>query len=61
VAYILKEFESDDSTFSEFCAGVRSFQLYSGDIAKQYEQEAGMARLFLGHELRRVREWAQLE
>ena len=60
-AYVLKEFESDDSTFSEFCAGVHNLQLYSGDIAGQHEKEAGMARLFLRHELRRVREWAQSE
>jgi len=60
-AFVLKEFESDDSMFAEFCAGVHSLQLYSGDIARQHEQEAETARLFFRHELRRVREWAQSE
>ena len=60
-AYVLEEFEADDSTFSEFCAGVHSFQLYSGDIARQHEQDAVIARAFLSHRLRRVRQWAQSE
>lgn len=59
--YVLKEFESDDLVFAEFCSGTHNLQLYSGDIAKQHEKEAATARLFLQHELRRVREWAQAE
>lgn len=56
--FVLTRFEDDDWTFSEFCAGVHSFQTYTGDIARQHEQEAELARRFLGHQARRVREWA---
>jgi hypothetical protein len=59
--YVLREFENDDRTFNEFCAGVHSFQMYAGDIAATKEREADMAKLFLAHPLRRVRDWAQLE
>jgi len=59
--FVLKTFEDDDRTFYEFCAGVRSFQLYSGDIAAQHEKEAEIARKFLNHPLRRIRKWAQIE
>ena len=59
--YVLREFETDDRTFNEFCAGVHSFQMYAGDIAATKEREADVAKLFLDHPLRRVREWARLE
>jgi len=59
--FVLKTFEDDDRTFSEFCVGVHGFQFYSGDIAAQHEKEAETARRFLDHRLRRVREWANLE
>jgi hypothetical protein len=59
--YVLRVYESDDRTFNEFCAGVHSFQMYTGDIAGTREREADEAKLFLDHPLRRVREWAQFE
>jgi hypothetical protein len=59
--FVLRQFESDDHTFSEFCAGIHSFQMYAGDIAAAKEREANEAKQFLDHPLRRVREWAQLE
>ena len=59
--YVLKTFEDDDWTFDEFCAGVHSFQTYTGDIAGQHEREAQTARRFLNHGVKRVREWAQRE
>jgi len=59
--FLLKRFEDDDRTFREFCAGVHSLQMYSGDIAAQHEKEAEIARRFLNHDLPRVREWAELE
>jgi len=59
--FVLETFEDDDQTFREFCAGVHGLQLYSGDIAAQHEKEAEVARKFLDHPLRRVREWAQIE
>lgn len=59
--YVLKTFEDDEETFQAFCAGTHSFQLYSGDIAVQHEKEGEVARRFLNHPLRRIREWAELE
>jgi len=60
-AWVLTEFEEDDRVFKEFTAGVHSFQIYSGDIAAQHETEAAVARDFLDHPLRRIREWAEME
>ena len=59
--WLLSSFEDDDRTFREFCAGVHSLQVYSGDIAGQHEAEAAAARKFLNHPIRRIREWAVLE
>lgn len=60
-AWVLSTFEGDDRTFREFCLGVHSLQWYVGDIAAQHEAEAEVARRFLDHELRRIREWAAYE
>jgi hypothetical protein len=59
--YVLREFDSDDRTFSEFVAGVHSFQSYVGSIATARASEAEVARTFLSHPLRRVRQWAEIE
>ena len=59
--WVLETFEDDKRTFREFCAGLHNLELYSGDIAAQHEAEAVLARKFLQHRLRRVREWAALE
>jgi hypothetical protein len=59
--FLLSTFEEDDRTFREFCAGVHSMQLYMGDIAAEHEREAEVARQFLDHPLRRIREWAVYE
>lgn len=59
--YVLSRFEDDRLTFSEFCAGTHSLQVYRGDIASQREQEADRVAPFLRHKLRRIREWAQYE
>jgi hypothetical protein len=60
-AWVLSRFEKDDRVFSEFCAGVHSFQTYTGDIAAAHSTEAESARKFLGHPLPRIRQWAQIE
>jgi hypothetical protein len=60
-AWMLSKFENDDRVFAEFCAGVHSFQGYTGDISRAHELEAEMARRFLNHPLRRIRQWAQVE
>jgi hypothetical protein len=59
--YVLSKFDEDKRVFNEFVAGVHSLQSYMGDIAGQKQQEADMAKQFLRHPLRRVREWAQIE
>lgn len=59
--FVLTEFEADDWTFNEFCMGVHSLQMYSGDIAGQHDAEAAMAERFLDHPIRRIREWAHAE
>ena len=60
-AFVLKQFEQSDSMFREFCAGVFSNRGYSGDITGQLQQEGEVARKFIGHHLRRIREWAKFE
>ena len=59
--FVLSRFEDDDEVFQEFLAGTHAGQVYSGDIPAQHEEEAETARRFLGHPLRRVREWAVAE
>jgi hypothetical protein len=59
--FVLSRFEEDDEVFREFVAGTHTGQVYTGDIPAQHEQEAEAARRFLGHALRRVREWAAAE
>jgi hypothetical protein len=59
--WVLSRFEDDDRVFVEFCAGVHSFQMYTGNIAAIHESEAEIARKFFGHQLRRIDEWARIE
>jgi hypothetical protein len=59
--FVLEEYESDDEILRNFCAGLHSLQLYSGDIAAAHEKEAAIARRFLTHRLPRVRQWAEQE
>jgi hypothetical protein len=59
--YVLSHFEQDDRVFREFVAGVHSLEMYSGDIVGQHEREAEVARKFMDHPLRRIREWAVIE
>jgi hypothetical protein len=60
-AFVLERFEDENDVFDEFCAGTHHLQLYMGDIAALKRAEAGPARAFLNHPLRRVREWAARE
>lgn len=60
-AQVLTTYQDDDRVFREFLAGCHSFQMYGGDIAAQHKKEADLARQFLNHPLRRIREWAQHE
>jgi CRISPR/Cas system-associated exonuclease Cas4 (RecB family) len=47
--------------FSEFCAGVHSWQTYWGDIAAAKEKEAKVAEKFLTYPLPAVQKWADVE
>jgi hypothetical protein len=59
--FVLSRFEDEDEVFRKFLAGTHAGQVYSGDIPAEHEEEAENARRFLGHPLRRVREWAAAE
>jgi hypothetical protein len=59
--YILEAFEDDNDVFNGFVWGVHANQGYSGDIASQHDKEAEIARKFLNHSSKRIREWAQME
>ena len=56
--YVMARFEQDDRVYREFLAGTYS-RSHSGDIAAQVEQEGEEVRPFLGHPLRRIRQWAE--
>jgi hypothetical protein len=56
--YVMDNFGHDDRVYREFFAGTFS-RSHSGDIAAQLEQEGEEVRPFLGHPLRRIREWAK--
>lgn len=60
-AFLLTHFENDERVFHEFVAGVNNMKFYEGDIAAEHDREARLARQFLNHPLRRVREWADLQ
>ncbi|MEM9272690.1 MAG: hypothetical protein AAGA80_06965 [Cyanobacteria bacterium P01_F01_bin.143] len=56
--FVLSEFEDDEDVFRKFCISSHNLQMYSGDIALQKTKEAEIARDFLDHPLKRIREWA---
>lgn len=56
--FVLETFEDDDLTFAEFRAGTSSSRGLVGNFAAQLNAEAEMAKPFLSHHLRRIREWA---
>lgn len=58
---VLTRFGDDETVFQEFCIGLHSGQVYSGDIAAAHEQEARVAERFLNHELPVIRKWAAAE
>jgi hypothetical protein len=57
--FVLDRYGQDDRVFQEFCAGAASHGIRSGDIAGQYDQDAEVARHFLTHRCRAIREWAR--
>lgn len=59
--YVLERFEPDERVYKEFCLGVGSFEPMFGDISGKREHDAETAKKFLGHRLRRIRQWAARE
>lgn len=59
--FVLTEFEDDERTFSEFVAGVHSYQGYKGSYSEARQKEAQEARTFLSDVSKRIRQWAALE
>ncbi len=59
--FVLTTFEDDDRTFSEFVAGVHSYQGYWGSYSEARQKEALQAKAFLNDGSRRIRQWAVLE
>ena len=55
-AFVLEQFADDDQVFNEFFAGSRSTRSYQADVATRFDQEVEVARHFLNHRSRRVRE-----
>lgn len=59
--YVLREYEDDDEVFRAFVIGCHGTEVWVGDRSDKLRQEAAIARRFLSHPLRRVREWAKSE
>ena len=59
--FVLSEFEDDEKTFSNFCISSHNHQVYTDDMVAHKNKEIEIARSFLNHPLRRIREWATKE
>lgn len=59
--FVLSEFEDDEETFKKFCVSSHNLQVYVGDTVAHKNKEVEIARSFLNHPLRRIREWASYE
>jgi hypothetical protein len=60
-AFVLDRFAHDDKVFQEFFAGSQSMHVYGLDFPAEIDHETEVARHFLEHSLKRVREWARNE
>jgi hypothetical protein len=58
-AFVLVRFARDYKVFQEFFEGARIVPRYRRGSPADIEREAEVARHFLGHPLKRVREWAR--
>jgi hypothetical protein len=56
--YVLKKYGDDERVFKEFIVGGHIFQMYSVNIAEEHRKEAEVARKFLDHSVKKIREWA---
>ena len=59
--FVLSEFESDEDIFRNFCVSSHNHQVYTGDMVAHKNKEIEIARSFLNHPMRRIREWATKE
>ncbi|WP_330205520.1 hypothetical protein [Cyanobacterium sp. Dongsha4] len=59
--FVLSKFEDDEETFRNFCISSHNLQVYLGDTVAHKNKEAEIAKSFLNHQLRRIREWASYE
>ncbi len=59
--FVLSKFENDEDTFRNFCTGSHKHQVYDGDMGSHKIKEAEIAKSFLTHPLRRIKEWARYE
>jgi hypothetical protein len=57
----LGKYADEDRVFNQYAGQLHSLQSYKGDIIQLKEEEADLARKFLGHPLQRVRDWAAFE
>ena len=57
----LAKYAEDDRVFNEYVGHLHQLQVYKGDIAQLKENEADVARKFLGHRIARVVDWANYE
>jgi len=57
-ALVLDQYESDDEVFKAFESGISRIEMWGGSGEAKYLKDAEMARKYINHPLRRVREWA---
>jgi hypothetical protein len=57
----LGKYADEDRVFHHYAGQLHALQSYKGDIAQLKENEAEVARRFLNHPLKRVRDWAEYE
>jgi hypothetical protein len=57
----LAKYAEEGRVFQHYAGQLHSLQPYMGDIAQLKEDEAEVARKFLNHPLKRVRDWAAYE
>jgi hypothetical protein len=57
----LENYADEDRVFNQYAGQLHSLQPYKGVIVNLKEEEADVARKFLGHPLQRVRDWAAFE
>jgi hypothetical protein len=59
--FILEKYGEDDDLFNEFCSGLHSLQMYSGDISGQHKKEAELAKTFFTDGNKIIKKWAHCE